>query len=187
MILTILMIIYVSCVLSALGLAVLAAIGDLRGMTIPNYISVLVIVSFFIAYEAAYGAGISATIFGPLAMHVLAAAATLAITFLMFSLKMIGGGDSKLLTAFSFWTGYQGLALLLFYMALSGALLGVMALVLKKKKPFKNPKEGSWVARVQAGEAVLPYGMPIAIGVFASFFGMGFLAPENLSLFLVSK
>jgi Flp pilus assembly protein protease CpaA len=59
---------------------------------------------------------------------------------------------------------------LLIYMALSGALLAFATLAIRKIKPFKKAKEGSWIAQVQAGGNRVPYGIPIAFGAFVAFF-----------------
>lgn len=74
----------------------------------------------------------------------------------------------------------------LFYMALVGGVLGLVALALRKWKPVKNPAEGSWIARVQAGENKVPYGAAIAAGALASFVELGYFSSEVLSSFLMS-
>lgn len=177
------MIIYLFSVLAALGLGVLAGWTDFRGMTIPNYIVVIVFASFFACFGAVHLAGVE--VFAPFQSHLIGGTVVLVITFTLFLLKKLGGGDSKLMAAFSFWFGLKGLPVFLFYMLFFGAVLAVAALVLKKKKPVKNPPEGSWIARVQSGESVVPYGIPIAIGAFVGFLYMGLLAPSTLSLFLM--
>ncbi len=179
----ILLIVYMFSMMVVLGLGFLAGWSDYKGMTIPNYIIVSVSALFFVSYGALYFGEVE--IFSDLKWHLVAGVLTLIITFFMFSIKMIGGGDSKLAVAFSFWVGLKGLPIFLFYMAFTGALFGVAAIILKKKKPCKGPAEGSWIARVQAGESVVPYGIPIVIGAFVAFVQLGFLSPGNLSLFLM--
>lgn len=177
------MVIYLFPVLAALGLGLLAGWNDFKGMIIPNYIVVFVFAAFWLSFGADYMAGTG--IFSSLKSHLIAGGVVLIVTFVMFSMKLIGGGDSKLIASFSFWFGMGGLPVFLFYMMVSGSLLGCAALLLKKKPLFKSPPDGSWVARVQGGESVVPYGIPIAIGAVVAFFSLGFLAPENLKLFLV--
>jgi len=177
------MILYIFSVLAALGLGVLAAVSDFKGMTIPNSISALVLVLFGVAFTVTHLAGVE--VFASLSSHLLSGFLMLAITMAMFFLKMIGGGDSKLVTAFTFWFGIEGLIAFVFYMSLAGAVLGFIALYLKTRKPIKAPAEGSWLARVQSGENVVPYGIPITVGAFATLFYMGLLAPSQISLFLM--
>ena len=104
----------------------------------------------------------------------------------MFVLKLIGGGDSKLISAFALWlASFDGLMAFLFYMGLCGALLGFVALFLKKRKPIRTENKKSWFYRVQSGESVVPYGVPIAIGAFAGFFASNMISGETFSLFLM--
>jgi Flp pilus assembly protein protease CpaA len=69
----------------------------------------------------------------------------------------------------------KGLVVFLFYMALMGGLLGIAALVMKKKQPFKNPPEGSWAQKAQSGKSVVPYGIAITFGAWCAFFHTGFI------------
>lgn len=177
------LVVYLSSVIVVLGLGLMACRSDYKGMVIPNYITVFVLLSFFVSYAALYFGGIQ--IFEPLKHHLIAGGVMFFITFVMFVVRMVGGGDSKLIMAFAFWVGLEGLPVYLFYMALSGVFIGVAAIILKRKKPFKNPAEGSWVARVQSGENVIPYGIAIVTGAFVAFVQLGFLSPHNISLFLM--
>ena len=177
------MIIYLFSVVAAIGLSGLAGWCDFKGMTIPNQIVVAVLVAFFTAYGVAY---LSDTdIFASLKSHLAAGGIVFIATFLMFVTKLIGGGDAKLITAFSFWTGLGHLLVFLTYMIFSGAILGFVALVIKKVKPFRRAAEGSWIYRLQNGEGLVPYGIPIAIGALVAFVEMDLLALENLKLFLM--
>ena len=70
-------------------------------------------------------------------------------------------------------------------MSVAGGLLGLTALALRKWTPVKEPKENSWVARVQAGESKVPYGVAIALGALASFVEIGYLERDTLASFLM--
>ena len=89
-------------------------------MIIPNGIVAAVLVLFFVAFGAAYVADVD--LFVSWKSHLVAGFSVLVITFTMFSLRLIGGGDSKLVTAFAFWMGVKGLGAFLMYMVFSGAL-----------------------------------------------------------------
>ncbi|MCB9990819.1 MAG: prepilin peptidase [Rhodospirillales bacterium] len=180
------MVLFLFSVLVALGLGALAAWSDFKGMTIPNAIAAVVLAAFFVAFAAIHFAGVDA-IFGSLKTHIIVGIVMLVITFGMFSARMIGGGDSKLVTAYAFWMQPYMLFTFLFYMMLFGAILGFFALIVKKAKPFKNAKEASWLYRLQKGEGVVPYGIPIALGAVIAFCDAGFVSPENLRLFLMSN
>lgn len=181
----ILLTMFLAFIFIALGAGYLAAVSDLRGMVIPNALSIVVIFTFFIAYGVLWLFGRD-DVFGPLMSHILSAGVVFAVTLVMFALKALGAGDSKLGTAFALWVGLKGLVPFLFYMTLVGGALALIALMLRKWRFFKELKEGTWVARVQSGEGVVPYGVAIFCGVLASFIKLGYFSPEVLSSFLLS-
>lgn len=177
------LIVYIFCLFLACAVAAKAAVSDFRGMTIPNaYVGVLPII-FFVAFGAVQLSDVTG-IFMALSSHLWAAFIGFGLTFVMFALKMMGAGDAKLITGFSFWFGLQYLLAFFFYTAFAGGALGVFALVVKKKKPFKSLKEGSWLARLQSGEAVVPYGIAISAGAVFGFVRAGYFSPDTLTMFL---
>ncbi|HEY8191452.1 MAG TPA: prepilin peptidase [Alphaproteobacteria bacterium] len=177
-----LLIIFLLSVFCAIGLGILSGLADFRGLRIPNIYPLLIACAFVPAFGAAHFGG--AGVMGPLWPHLAVGAGMLLVTFIMYSFHIFGGGDSKLLTAYALWTGLVGLLPLVFYMAISGGLLGIVTIFIRKKKPFKSPPEGSWIARVQAGENRVPYGIPIGIGALMAFVELGYLTPETLGRFL---
>ena len=116
--------------------------------------------------------------------HLAVGAGMLAVTFVMYSFNVFGGGDSKLLSAYALWAGLVGLLPLVFYMALSGGVLGLLTIFIRKSKPFKAPREGSWIARVQAGENRVPYGIPIGVGALVAFLQLDYIDTATLGAFL---
>jgi prepilin peptidase CpaA len=163
------------CIIVTLGVGALAAWSDFKGFTIPNIYSVLITVMFFAAYGVAYISGDHLQIFMPFTSHLISGSVIFIVTFIMFQIGMIGGGDSKLATAFGFWLGIKGLIPFLFYMTFIGGLMGVFSLFLKAKRPFKAPKAGTWIAASQAGENKIPYAIAITGGALASFVILGYL------------
>lgn len=173
---------YIFAVLAAAGLGIMAAVGDLRGMRISNIVSVLIVGAFLMAYGAAALAGVP--VFDPLKAHLVTGAGMLFVTMAMFFARAFGGGDSKLCTAFAVWAGLTGLITFIFYMALAGGLLAVVALALGRLKPFKAPPAGSWINRLQSGERVIPYGVAITAGALVMFAMNGYLSPDIFRAFL---
>lgn len=172
--------IIVFCVLVALGLGVAAALSDLRGLIIPNAYSLGIVLAFVPAYLAfALFAGESGY-FQSWTSHLGAFALVFAASFVLFALNMFGAGDSKLATAFALWVGMDGLFSFVFYVALIGGVLGVITLVIQRKKPFPAARAGTWVARAQAGDNAVPYGIAITAGAVVAFCWLGYASPMAL-------
>lgn len=180
-----LLIFYLACLFVVLGTGALAALSDLRGMTIPNRYSVIIIAAFFILYIALSLAG-RTDVTGGLLAHLLGMVLVFFITAGFFAFGIMGGGDSKLATSLALWTGLSGFIPFVFYMTLTGGLLGVAALLLRKYKPVRAPVAGGWIARVQAGENKVPYGLAIIAGAFLAFFEMGYFQTAVLQSFLAA-
>jgi prepilin peptidase CpaA len=180
------LIIYLFALITALSCGVLAAWSDFKGMIIPNKLSLIIVGCFALAFVAANMANSEALL--SLGAHLWAGGLTLAVTAGMFFARIFGGGDSKLISAYALWVGTVNIMALLFYVALLGAVIAAVSLAIKKYKPFKQPVlkalgERSWIARVQAGEGVVPYGIPIMIGAVCAFIHAGYISPEILSTF----
>jgi prepilin peptidase CpaA len=178
----ILLILYIFLFAVAAGMGVLAAWSDLRGMTIPNLYSAVVAGLFPLCYGAAWLAGVD--VFAAPGDHLLAFVIVFGISAGLFALNVMGAADSKLASAFSLWVGLHGLAPFLFYMALTGGLLGVATIVLKRLKPFPKAGPQSWIGQAQAGADKVPYGVSIVAGAFVSFVLLGYLDGAVLSAFL---
>lgn len=179
------LLLYLFFLFSALGAGFLSAISDISGMKIPNVMSVIIILSFIGAYVVGAFAGISEDVFFDVWKHVLSGIIMFAITYVLFLFNIIGGGDSKLATAYGFWLGLSGLSAFLFYMTMVGGVVAVVSILIAKFKPFKTVKEGSWIARSQAGESVVPYGIAIFLGAVISFIYLGYFNKEVFELFLL--
>ena len=178
-----LLVVYIFCVLVTCAIGAWAAYSDFKGMVIPNPLVVTVMVLFFVAFGAAHFAGAEGVFFS-LQIHLMSALVTFILTFILFATKVFGAGDAKLITAFSFWFGLKYLTAFLFYVAFLGGILGCIALVIKKKKPFSDAPKGSWIARLQAGEAIVPYGIAISLGAVFTFVRAGYISPSTMTQFL---
>lgn len=168
--------------LVATGFLVAAAISDFRSMTIPNIYAGGIVLAFIPAYLADSLTGQGMEFFFGWQSHLIAALAVFAISFLLFSLRILGAGDSKLATAIALWAGLAGLPAFLSYMAIVGALLAVATKVMNVKQLASAPKEGSWIAQAQAGRPAVPYGIAIGVGAIIAFYQLGYFSPEKLAL-----
>ncbi len=168
--------------LVATGFLVASAISDFRSMTIPNIYAGGIVLAFIPAYLADSFTGQGMEFFLGWQSHLIAALAVFAITFILFSLRILGAGDSKLATAVALWVGLAGLPSFLSYMAIIGAVLAVATKVMNTKPLVAAPKEGSWVAQSQAGRLGVPYGIAICCGAIIAFYQLGYFSPEKLAL-----
>jgi prepilin peptidase CpaA len=157
----------------------LSCVSDVRSLRIPNWHSLVIIICFLLAWLATPEA------FSRLVGHLGAMGIMLVVSYAMFALGMMGGGDSKLGTALGLWVGLAGLIPFMFYMALMGGVIGIASLVIGKKKPFKTPAPGSWIEQVQAGKNTIPYGVAISFGAWAALFYTGFLHNQLNEVFSI--
>ena len=173
------LVIFLTFLFIAIAVGAMAAWSDFKGLTIPNWHSAVIFLSFVVAYCLMRLLG-HGDIFSSLWSHGAAGLVVFAVTALLFALGTMGAGDSKLSTAYAFWAGMAGLPAFLFYMALMGGFIGLATLFLRKRKPFRNASPGSWIARAQAGENKVPYGIAIVFGALASFVHLGYLGATIL-------
>lgn len=134
-----------------------AAASDLFTMTIPNRLTLALVVAFA-AFAAM--AGLSWT---ELLMHVAAGALVLAISFGMFAFGWIGGGDAKLAAATALWLGFG--APLIDYFIIStivGGQLTLLILYLRGQLVPAFASNWSWVLRLHDRNAGVPYGIALA-------------------------
>lgn len=133
--------------LIALAIAlVLAAFTDIRRRQIDNWLNGAIALAAPLFWWAS---GLS--LWPDVAMQLGVALATFAILAGLFALRMMGGGDVKLLTALALWVAPVHFMQLLLMMALAG---GIITIVM-----------GAWhVARRQKHRLAIPYGVAIAFG-----------------------
>ena len=135
-----------------------AAVSDMISMTIANRVSVILIAAFAIIAPLT---GMDWATYG---WHFVAGASVLAVTFTVFAIGGMGGGDAKLLTATAVWMGFS--ITLLQYLVL-GAMLGgalTLLILLFRNSPMAAFSSSNVFLRHFADEkAGIPYG--VALGV----------------------
>ena len=139
----------------------LAASMDFFTMTIPNRISLFLLISFFLIVPFL---GLSSY---DISMHVLAGLSMFVLGFVLFSLGVIGGGDAKIFAAASLWLGFEHLLTFIVIASLLGGLLS-LALLFVRNMPLPSflSKEG-WALRLHQVNGGIPYG--VALGLAALF------------------
>ena len=141
-----------------------AAASDLLTMTIPNKVSLALVLTF-----AAFA------VFGGLAwdavlLHVAAGALVLIVCFGMFAFGWIGGGDAKLLAGCALWLGLPGLAPFLFWTTVAGGVMAAVLLVARRHAAqFVGSDAPTWIGRLFSRQADVPYGVAIAFGALMAF------------------
>ena len=145
-------------ILAFAGLLIAAAASDWRSLTIPNRYS-LALVALFPSYVIAMGGDVA------WGMHLAFGAAAFLAGFLLFTLRICGGGDVKLFAAVSLWAGPALFAPMLIYTALCG---GLMAIVLWLHHRFRRagvPANLNFAAdNITFAKQPMPYAMAIAAG-----------------------
>lgn len=144
-------------------LIIIAAIGDFLTMKIPNWLNVLVGVSFF---GAAIYVGMPLEQIG---WHVAAGVIVLVIGFGLFAAGFIGGGDAKLLAVAAMWLGMEQLILFLLVMSIAGGLLAVVMKLWWWIRLETEMRGFKWFKSKLKSSIDLPYGVAIAVGALVAF------------------
>lgn len=138
---------------------VFAAVSDTLSMTIANRVSVILVVTFAVAAPLT---GMDWTNYGG---HFAAAASVLAVTFVMFAIGGMGGGDAKLMAATALWMGLN--FNLLVYLVTSAFLGGMLTLLILyyRKSPLADWTGGNMFLRHFANPTGgVPYGVALGVG-----------------------
>lgn len=135
-----------------------AAVYDALTMTIPNKVSLALIAGFPIA---ALVAGLPA---GVVLDHLAIGALVLAVMFGLFVLRLVGGGDAKLIAAASLWFGPSALLAFMFTTAIAGGLLALVVIMLRRTPLPTGLLRFHWLVEIQSGGRDIPYGIAIATG-----------------------
>ena len=101
---------------------VFAAISDTLSMTIANRVPLLLLAVFLVV------APLTGMAWADIGMHLAAGALLLCVTFALFALGGMGGGDAKLIAATGVWMGF-GIPLMQ-YLLVSAAFGGLLTLAI---------------------------------------------------------
>jgi prepilin peptidase CpaA len=135
-----------------------AAVSDVLSMTIANRVSIILIAAFAIIAPMT---GMDWATYG---WHFAAGAIVLAVTFAVFAIGGMGGGDAKLLTATSVWMGFN--MTLLQYLVLGAMLGGLMTILIVffRNSPMATFSANNMFLRHFADQkAGIPYGVALGI------------------------
>lgn len=134
-----------------------AAVRDLLTMLIPNTVSIALVVAFA-AFAVSGGLG-----WDVVAWHLGAGLAALAVTFTLFALGYIGGGDAKLVAATALWIGFDQLGDYLIIASLAGGALTLGLLAIRAHPlPFAVARL-PFALHLHDAKTGVPYGIALAL------------------------
>ena len=139
------------------SLMMFAALSDLFTMTISNRISIALVLVFV---PFAFFAGLSPAEIG---LHLACGCGVLVLTFCMFAMGWVGGGDAKLAAATALWIGWGHVA---DYGLDSAIIGGVLTLLILYARTLPLPSWAvrvTWIARLHDHRTGVPYGIALAI------------------------
>ena len=143
---------------------VFAAVSDMLSMTIANRVSVLLVAVFAIVAPLT---GMDWTTFG---WHFAAGGLVLAVTFALFAIGGMGGGDAKLLTATAVWMGFSiPLVEYLVYSAFIGGVLTVATLAYRGSALAVFTGRNMFLRNFADGDRGIPYGVALGLGGLLTF------------------
>ncbi len=130
------------------AMLIVAAVGDLRTRTIPNWLNGAIALG---AIPFWFLSGIS---FWPeAAIQIAVAAAVFGLFAIAFHFGAMGGGDVKMVAAISLWLPAGAVLKLLVIMSLAGGVLTILMMIRQRLAKSGNQLE-------------IPYGVAIAFGGF---------------------
>jgi len=138
-------------------LMIFAALADLFTMTIPNRVSLVLIAAYLLL--ALYLRLPLATV----GLHVSCGLAMLALTFTMFQMGWIGGGDAKLAAATALWLGWPALFEYGLAASLIGGALTIAILALRHYDLTEKLLSVGFIAKLAEKNGGVPYGIALAL------------------------
>ncbi|MBA4782482.1 MAG: prepilin peptidase [Rhizobiales bacterium] len=133
-----------------------AAVSDLGSYTLPNHISVILIVGFLC---------VMALIQPPLsvfAWHFGVALLVFAVGFALFAFGILGGGDVKVVSALALWLGPNDFLNFFTLMAIFGGILALFLLIFRRLPVSEKWLKNNAIKGLHDRNEGIPYGVAIA-------------------------
>ena len=141
-----------------------AAISDMLSMTIANRVSLLLVATFLII------APLTGMTWSDYGWHLAAGIVVLSVTFTLFAIGGMGGGDAKLLAATALWMGFgQELMQYLVYSAALGGLLTMLILVYRRSPLSVYTGQNIFLRNLADRDVGIPYGIALGLGGIATY------------------
>jgi prepilin peptidase CpaA len=137
----------------------LAAVYDATTLTIPNWLSIVLVGLFPVAVL------FSGIDFPAIGIHIGIGLAALIAGMVLFAFHFIGGGDAKLFAAVSLYMGLPDVGTYLVYVVFAGGVLAMVLLFARRAALMGFSMD--WFLKFTRGGSVIPYGIAIALGGLA--------------------
>ncbi len=138
-----------------------AAYRDALTMTIPNWVSVMILLGFFVVIPFVW------TGWAAFGTHIAVGVSVFLFGFVLFACGWLGGGDAKLMAATSFWWQWPDLLLYVTYTTLAGGVIAIFILWGRKFVPAQI-LSADWLYRLVKDETRMPYGLALAFGAMVT-------------------
>ena len=135
-----------------------AGMRDLMSYEIPNWVSLAMIAAYLV------GAFAGSFELADIGWHLAAGAAVLVVGFCLFTAKVFGGGDAKLLAACAVWIGWVGLLQFFMFVALIGGVFALALIVFRRLTLPESWTDKAWIQRLHDRNGGIPYGVAIGLG-----------------------
>jgi prepilin peptidase CpaA len=135
-----------------------AAKSDILSMTIPNRLTIGLALAFV---PVGFLVHLSLAQWG---VHLGLGFAGLLAGMVLFALRLMGGGDAKLIAATCLWLGPEGCLAFMIYTALAGGALTLILLAARKFGAVYAPVLPAPLGRHLEPAGDIPYGVAIAAG-----------------------
>ncbi|GAA4127992.1 prepilin peptidase [Aminobacter aganoensis] len=138
---------------------VYSAVSDTMSMTIANRVPLLLLGVFLVV------APLTGMAWVDIGMHLAAGALLLTVTFAMFALGGMGGGDAKLIAASAVWMGL-GMPLMQYLLvsAVFGGMLTLAILAFRSSVLAHITSQNMFLRNFSKDAGGVPYGIALGIG-----------------------
>lgn len=144
-------------------LVAFAAASDLVSMTIPNWVSLLLLVTFAVL------APFVPLSFNDILWHCGLSLLVLAIGFTCFAFGWIGGGDAKFAAVLALWFGPDFTPVFLLITSVAG---GVITLAFLELRTLPLPQvfaRQPWIMKLHEPTTGIPYGLALSFAALAIY------------------
>ena len=140
-----------------------AMYSDFTRFEIPNTLCIVVAVGYL---PFAISSGVPLVDLGT---HYLVGLMALAIGFLLFLVRFLGGGDSKFIAAVILWFDTGDILPFLFYTTVFGGLLAILLIVFRLLPLPKRMLERPSIAKLHNKNSGIPYALAIGAAGLISY------------------